>query len=259
VINLPEWSTHAVQIAGIGMAISDLELLTLHKELRTRGILHEPTRSRSGTSWVSNLSRFPVAWLLAVRIILISGLFLKAPATLNCVLILLLTLISLGIQRRRFLGSNGSDNVICIIFTSISTAILFRTPHAFDVVAYFLAAYLSIVYLTASLAKLMGKGWRSGDALRQILSTGVFGRQSLFRYMHRYPSISKILSYAVIAGEFSFALGPWLPSPWSINILVAAVLFHLVLAIVMGLNTFFFAFAGLLFAAEHSSALLWPR
>jgi hypothetical protein len=96
--------------------------------------------------------------------------------------------------------------------------------------------------VTAGIAKLFGKDWRSGWAITGILSTRTYGHPGAVRILSRAPWLSRALCYTTIAFELSFIAAPVLPIPILCVLLFIAGGFHLGCAYLMGLNGFFWAF-----------------
>jgi hypothetical protein len=91
------------------------------------------------------------------------------------------------------------------------------------------------------------------------MSTQTFGNERLYRFLANNPQMAILASAAVYGGEILVAFAPWVPSPVGLMLLGSGLVFHLLVALTMGLNTFLFAFAAAYPAALYTSNLLYSR
>ncbi|MCB0961792.1 MAG: hypothetical protein KDA98_00540, partial [Acidimicrobiales bacterium] len=85
--------------------------------------------------------------------------------------------------------------------------------------------------------------WREGVALGWVANLRSLGAPWAADLLSRRPRLRVALSWAVMVGEVCFPLALFLPAPGVVAVLAAGLLFHLATAVVMGLNTFVWAFA----------------
>ena len=104
------------------------------------------------------------------------------------------------------------------------------------------AAAAVLSYFTAGVAKLISPIWRSGGALPAILGTYGHGVATVSRIMTSRPAVGFVLGWAVILFEVSFPLVLLAPSSVAIAVLGIGLTFHLVSAVLMGLNSFLWPF-----------------
>lgn len=120
---------------------------------------------------------------------------------------------------------------------------------------FFVAAQLVLSYLTAGIAKLISPIWRSGQAVGLIMRTKTYGTPWLSRTVKQLH-LSGPLSWATIlfevVGPLSVLAGP---KP-TLLFLAAGMLFHISIAIAMGLNTFVWAFTATFPAVYYASQFL---
>src|SRR5262245_63328048 len=84
--------------------------------------------------------------------------------------------------------------------------------------------------------------WRSGTALSAILGTASHGQEWAARTLRDHPRISMGLTWSVILLEVMFPLLLVGPLPLAFAVLTAGLLFHIGCAVLMGLNSFVWAF-----------------
>src|SRR5215469_51649 len=116
------------------------------------------------------------------------------------------------------------------------------TPATGAVCLLFISAQSALSYLASGAAKLISPIWMGGDALRRILATTAFGSELGFRLASFHPGLTRFLCRATVILEAVFPL--MLAGPkWLVIVFLAwGAAFHLANAILMGLNTFFWAY-----------------
>lgn len=108
---------------------------------------------------------------------------------------------------------------------------------------------LTIAYFAAGASKIMLANWRSGAAPRAALSSHMWGNR-LSAWAVSLPGAAFLLAWGVMIAELLFPLALLLPTPALAAVLGGFFLFHAVIALVMGLNTY-----PLAFLAAYPSAL----
>ena len=102
----------------------------------------------------------------------------------------------------------------------------------------FVAAQLCLSYGASGVAKLFGRAWRSGTAVRGVLHTA-FGHTGIVRSaLDRSSGASKMLTWVVIGVEVAFPVGILLGGWVALVALAAAAVLQLTIAVLMGLNRF---------------------
>jgi hypothetical protein len=121
----------------------------------------------------------------------------------------------------------------------------------------FVAAQAVLAYFTSGYVKLISPSWRSGDALRGILNTRSYGYQDLAKLLTVHPRLSVAGCWLTIAFE---CLGPFFvflgPIPCLV-FLVGGVIFHISIAVTMGLNNFVWSFLATYPALLYASTILF--
>jgi hypothetical protein len=158
-----------------------------------------------------------------------------------CIVSITLLGILLGWRNRS--SNNGSDQLTNIVFIAVSIYAIGCSDALIRLLSLlFIACQSGLSYLTSGFFKFVRRDWQNGNHLKEVLSTAVFGNARLKRSLDKRPGLYRTGSVMVIAGElglgFSFLFPPWI----CIWLLVAGALFHLAVAVIMGLNTFIWAF-----------------
>jgi hypothetical protein len=100
---------------------------------------------------------------------------------------------------------------------------------------------LTIAYFASGISKALLPGWRDGRIVRAALSGYWFGHPLAARLLRRAP-VATALGWTVIAAELAFPLALLAPAKALLAVLALFGLFHVGIAVVMGLNTYVWAF-----------------
>lgn len=241
-------------IAACGVLISTLELLWnwrdftgerlyAWKVLRSRGRISRSVTVARALDAVLDMPGIGV--VLVVRLIAIVALFANAflhPAA-HAFALATVVATSFALSYRSIFGQDGSDQMSSLIFVSLLIASL--TPSnaiVREAALAFIAAQAVLSYLVAGIAKAAGPVWRNGDATLLIFNTQGYGLESVARVLFAVPAAARLLTWTVVVMECTFPLvfvaGPrwcWIFLGWGLA-------FHLLNAVVMGLNSFLWAF-----------------
>jgi hypothetical protein len=149
----------------------------------------------------------------------------------------------MSIWRRRLLGGDGAEQLTTLTLIATWLAVM---PTSSDLrvefAVAFIGAQLVLAYVTAGIAKVMSPIWRQGQALAGILDTETYGHPTASALLHRSPAIAALLGWSVIAFECAFPILLFSP-PWlAVALLGVGLSFHIGCALLMGLNTFLWAF-----------------
>jgi hypothetical protein len=163
------------------------------------------------------------------------------------VLLLTMTITFLGIllEWRHIYSNNGADQLANIILISVSIAMLGSSGSAVVFLSIiFIACQSQLSYITSGLFKLLEAGWRDGSNLQGILATATFGHPTLKRFLDpTAPRSYVVASYVVMVGELILGFSFCFPPSVCLGLLACGMLFHVSVAMIMGLNTFVWAFA----------------
>ncbi|WP_412079587.1 hypothetical protein ACLF6K_39310 (plasmid) [Streptomyces xanthophaeus] len=141
-------------------------------------------------------------------------------------------------------GDDGSDQMLAIMSVTFAVVLPLgiADPRIAQAGLYFIGAQACLAYSAAGIAKLISPEWRSGVAIRGILSTRTYGLERAARMVQRHPVLALGLASTTIAFECAFLFAPVLPSAALLFLLVVAAAFHASTAVAMGLNGFLWAF-----------------
>jgi hypothetical protein len=176
-----------------------------------------------------------------------SAAFLLASVGIHCALapalLLVLVVCQVLLNNRVIWGDDGSDQMISLILMALF--IYSATGSRADVqvaTILFIAAQVTLAYVTAGIAKLAGPEWRRGVAFRNIMGHHTYGSRFVYEMLGNFPLMSRLTSYALILFMVTFPVYFLLPRPWSMIYLVIGITFHLGISIAMRLNGFLTAF-----------------
>lgn len=188
-----------------------------------------------------------VGLLLAVRSAIALGLII---APIHCVSLAsaVIHLALLGssawlVVRSRGPVCGGSDSMFFQVQLGLFVASLgFLNPVLVRIGLGWIAAQSVLSYFLAGLAKLKNAGWRNGAALRNLLSSdGPYVLLSGARGLAKSRTLCVLLGWGVVLFELAFAFVLVLPVEGKWVFLGLGLTFHLVNAVVLGLNRFVWA------------------
>lgn len=246
------WTALALveRMAAVGLLIASAEQLVRTRALAATGLLSwQVAQLRSpGLSggWqhraLDPLFRSPgVLLLLGLRAVSAAVVIAMPDPTSAAVAVCAATTALLML--RSSYGNDGADQMGLIVMVAAALAHAFDGTRVVSAVLWFCAAQACLSYATSGVAKLRGKRWRDGSGLTGVLSTRTYGVSALHRLLVGHRWLAVALSWAVILTESLFPLVLVVPDaavPW---FLAGGLIFHLGAAVVMGLNTFVWAFA----------------
>lgn len=158
-------------------------------------------------------------------------------------IIALLVVNNLAFNWRRLLGDDGSDQMSSIILITLALCVgVGGSGFMLQVGLWFIALQACLSYSAAGIAKLISPQWRTGEAIYRIFNTGTYGMKSVARFLENRKVLCVLLCWSVIIIETLFPLCLVLPEPWNWSFLVWGALFHFQCAVIMGLNSFLWAF-----------------
>lgn len=242
-----------VRIAALGVFVSTLELVRRPELLRVGGMMSWRVSRLDNPHYTTGavaagldlVLAYPAVmglmWLrlgLAAFMVAAPGQVILSPAVM-----LPMALLTLSVPVRTRFGLNGADQIDLLVFGGLAMV----TFHLNDVTAsaflVFLAAQCILAYTVAGVAKLVSPGWREGSHLAQILNIRMYCHEGSARMARAHPGLVRLGAWGVILWESLFWLVLVLPIQLSVPMIAAGLLFHVVIAFVMGLNDFVWAFA----------------
>jgi hypothetical protein len=240
-------------LCSIGLLISTLELFYIRKSFGADGVyswaVFSPfllrTRNVTLTKLLNAVFDAPgVTGLLGIRLLALVCV-LSAPiySGTYTVSLTIVVLSLLFLSWRRSFGDDGADqmNLILLITTWLCTAIL-ENGLLLKMGLWFIALQSVLSYGTAGIAKLVSPTWRSGQAVFGVFSTGVYGLDMVAQFLRGRSLLNYLLCWSVMLIESGFLVALLLPFPYAVMFLIWGAGFHLLCAIIMGLNNFLWAF-----------------
>ncbi|AVH55861.1 MULTISPECIES: hypothetical protein [Streptomyces] len=260
-------------LAATGMVIETGELLAGRRfvldrafnwpliETRYYILAHRP-RTRAVFRAVFG-SRRTVPLLVAAHAVAAVGYPLAittaAPLAAACGLFVLT--VHLMLHLRFLVGMDGADQMQTVLWAGLFVYSLTDDERVRLAAVSFVVAQLLLSYIVAGVAKAASPTWRSGRAVALIVRTQGYGVRGA-RELLSVPLISAAACWATIAFELGapvlFALTA-LTAPALVVLIASGILFHLSIALVMGLPSFIWSFLGtypLLWALPYATGLV---
>jgi hypothetical protein len=154
-----------------------------------------------------------------------------------------LLVVSAVLYLRAFVAMAGADQFNTILLFLLTPCTLFPSPALQAISLVAIAGQVIICYFSNGLVKALAPGWWDGSHLKTLLQTGNFSRKWAARFAAvTDTSIFRLLGSMIVIWELSAVLALFLPLPLLWAYLGIGILFHLINAVVMGLNTFFWSF-----------------
>jgi uncharacterized membrane protein YphA (DoxX/SURF4 family) len=238
-------------LVGITAMLNAVEMLADRQQYDVNGIfsyaIHKTSSAWMIKGWQATVLGivfeyprylFVVTLELLAAILLISHLL--TPLSWLFVVILLLT--RLLSHLRNGYGLDGADQMQIIVLASLTIFHLSPAPLVKLCSMLFICFQALLAYFTAGVVKLRSSIWRDGTAISNILQTNRFRNDTGVRILKKHPQLAQSLCWSVIVFECTFPLLVVTGTRTCFIALVAGVLFHFSVALVMGLNSFFWSF-----------------
>ncbi|GAA4277264.1 hypothetical protein [Aquimarina mytili] len=240
-------------ILAVGLIISTLELMALKTQMGNNGLyswyiwreikFRKKPRLKKGLSFLFEPLGLTIAMLFRLGLLLYFIYQLATGSGLVLWVVILLFLTQLYYHFRLPVGKDGSDQMSSIVLLCLLIIALFPDNKVIVAASLLFIAYQSIVsYLTAGVAKLISKTWRSGTIVFGIFNTKTYGSRHVVQFLKDKPKLIKVLNHSTFIFEVLFFLVLFIPPPYNIFALIIPVTFHFFCAGIMGLNSFVFAF-----------------
>ncbi|MGW7255703.1 hypothetical protein [Streptomyces sp. NPDC054834] len=180
------------------------------------------------------------------------GVFHPPLLTPSVVLVVFFSVLALLLHP---LGLEAADFIA--LGTFIAIAVNRLRPDEIDarLACILLCIMVSLSYVAAGTCKFFSDVWGTGRALPGVLKTVAFGTPTLSARVQGRV-VTRYAEWAVISAEISFPVVLLLPGWAAFAILSGLALFHLLIAMTMGLNLFFWAYAGVLPCVYYVSRAL---
>lgn len=173
---------------------------------------------------------------LALRLILCLMLLYPPAAS---VAVWGLWLISLA-QLHRFDGpyNGGSDKMTLLILTCLGLYHLAPTDYWRELAVSYLAVQLVLSYFVSGYIKIINSDWRAGRALCDVFRFSAYPVAESLRDWANFPRLLCAMSWGVMGFEVLMPLALLNPLTLKLGLCIAG-LFHLMNALLFGLNRFF--------------------
>jgi hypothetical protein len=247
-----EWvAATTASVASMGVVIDCLEVLVNRREYAPGGIYnHEVLRTSHrwmlqgpSAAVLDGLFRYPnYLGLVGVQLAAALLLFTQLSPALAPALIALILGCRLLTHLRNQFGLDGSDQMLVMVFGGLMFFHVMPEPAAKAVALGFIAAQSLLSYFTAGFAKLISPVWRSGAAIGGILNTTSYGSSSVAKILLGSPLLARLVCWSVLVFECALPLLVFLGMEGALTFMVVGAAFHLSVAVLMGLNSFVWAF-----------------
>jgi hypothetical protein len=238
-------------LACVAVVLETLQILVESKQYGRHGISSYALLKKSHPWmiegwWASLLHRLcePPCYLslialeLASAVLVLSHLF----PFLSGGFMVMIFLIHLLSCLRHQSGLDGADQMQTILFASLLLFSLPSEPFVRSCCLWFIGCQALLSYMTAGIVKVRSAAWRGGTAIGNIVQSARFRNETFAHVLRKHPLVAKALCWSVILFECAFPLLVVTGTRSCVLMLVAGIFFHLAVALVMGLNTFFWSF-----------------
>jgi hypothetical protein len=240
-----------VRLAAVAAVLSPIELLIRRGALgpgglldwEVTGLLPGSLATRPGlvARAISRMLAGPTtAGLLVTQVMLCAGILIW-PTTWACVFAT--AAVHVLMAKRNRLSGDGSDDMVVLVLCATGVALAVGSQPARTACAVFLAGELALSYFTAGISKAQSDAWWQGRALPGVLTTRIFGHPAAAAALVRHRFAARQLTRAAFLLEALFPAAILAPRSVLVAALSAALVFHLACAVLMGLNTFVWAYA----------------
>lgn len=154
-----------------------------------------------------------------------------------------LAFLSMVFLARQAFGFDGSDQALNISLLVLFLVAVIPGRVSEGAALWFLAAQLCLSYVTAGILKSKNPEWRDGRALVGVLDTHMYGNPSLAVRVRPHAGLVRMMGSGIVLWECSFPSVLVLPPAFLPLFVVTGIGFHIANALIMGLNSFVYAFA----------------
>jgi hypothetical protein len=230
-------------LIGVAAGLTAVEGLSARAELAPGGLLDPGVISRGRMllpRWAPPLSWAQGAWILCLAgaSMTILGVVTATRAISGAGLTGVATAMILLAAALPF-GRDGSDEMGIMLSVPVAFAcVVGLTGEALTIVLAFVAAQLSLGYFAAGVAKMYGRKWRSGTAIREIAETRSYGSPFVAEALAGRPAITRLAAWSAISWEIAIPFALITGGLVGVIGLAIGAAFHLFNAATMGLNRF---------------------
>lgn len=229
----------------VGLALGGVELLIDRRAFARGGPFDPRVYEALRSHPVRMVATSAALWTVAI-VQIVASLVVVAAGPLSLVgrWVMLVALgASLVIRLRRVMGGDGAEQLSEIVLLSACLAVLPWPGEArVQLAVLFIAAQLTLSYVAAGVFKLISPVWRSGEALPGILNTYGHGVEWAATALARWTWVGFVAGWCVMLYEVIFPVVFVAPPPVVAVLLAIGFAFHVGCAVLMGLNSFLWAF-----------------
>jgi len=237
----------AVKLISIGVIIDAAEGLWIRQEFGPSGLFnwqvlrttHRWMSRRSATLVLDGVLQYPNYLALLIVEIICAAVLLGRTSTLLLCIVLAVRLLS---HLRNQYGLDGADQMLVVVLAGCIGWRIAPESWAKEVCIWFVCLQAILSYVTAGTAKAISPVWRSGTAVRDILRTNYVGSRISFQWLSRNSRLSWAACWGTILFECAMPILIFCGPKLCLVFLACGVLFHVSIAITMGLNDFPWAF-----------------
>lgn len=156
-------------------------------------------------------------------------------------------------------GVDGAERLLTSIALVLGAALLLGNDTALEAALAFLAMVALLEYGGAGAWKATRlRDWTSGRCVLLVLSAHSYGWPAMASLLARRPILARVAGAGTVLLEVSAPLALVLPTAAAAALLAILLVFHLVNAFVMGLNTFVLPYAATYPAVLHVNSQVSP-
>jgi hypothetical protein len=239
-------------IACVGGLISTLEWISNRRQMRddglfswavfeTRGVVIKPEVLERQLNRL--VSFRPFLCILGLRLIALVCL----PVALwsghgSAAILTILFGSSLLMHFRCPFGMDGSDQMLTQIFGALLLGNLSGSYVGHKAALWYIGAQACLSYFTSGMAKAVSPHWRDGNVVFAIFNTRTYGYEPVARLLLSRPGATRALGWGAVFMECVFPASVLVGFPACLLFIAWGVAFHVMNAVVMGLNSFFWSF-----------------
>jgi hypothetical protein len=154
-------------------------------------------------------------------------------------------------------GLSGAFHMSFVVNTGLAIAIAAPSGSLLELAGLmFIAAQGMMGYFISGIAKITGSSWKTGHATLQILSTKTWGHPRAYDILNRFPTLSRHAGRGVVLFELLFPVILFVNPSMVIVLFSLAILMHLSISLLMGINGFLTSFSATYPAIFYVSYLL---
>lgn len=238
-------------IASIAVIVDAIETIVERHQYSSRGIYNFEIL-RTYKKWMMNRWIDPVYkvlfdypnYIILVSIQLVFAILLISHFYRNLSLLFIVVILLLHLLKhlRNQYGLDGADQLQVIIFASLVAFYSTSDPLIQKFSIFFLCFQSMLSYFIAGLAKVVSPPWREGTAIAGIINTESFGNRAFAQILINRPLISKMICWWIIFFEFVSPFFIFIGIHGTLFFILSGIVFHLSIAIIMRLNSFFWTF-----------------